>query len=69
MKKKRYITPTLKVITIDTCRFLCGSGVYLAEDNPSNPAPAIPYAGVDENGEMEPGARMDRFMDDEEEEE
>ena len=67
MKKKRYITPVMTVIAIDSCNFLCASGVYLAEDNPSTPA--IPYGGVDENGEMEPGARMDRYMDEEDEEE
>ena len=63
MKQKRYITPTVTVVTIESCRFLCASGVYLAEDTPQTPA--IPYGGVDEEGEMVPGARVDRYMDDE----
>lgn len=52
MGKKTYISPDVSITIVQTVGFLCNSGVS-SDDQDID----IPYGGIDEEGELTPGAR------------
>ena len=63
MTKKKYISPAVRITTVQTVGFICQSGVGSMYHD-------IPYAGVDENGTLTPsGRRHEDLWEDTEEEE
>lgn len=59
MNKKQYIAPAIHVDFIETEQFLCDSVTGTVSGNGNE----ILYGGIDENGELTPGARHNVWDD------